>query len=173
MDRLTFLAGRCEFLVWRVIFGFAHALDVHLFRLSEFTTVLALSNRATLLLYLEERAICVFAGRGTMTFNTSFAVGLNACERKGEQKDIIGEVGRKDIPGIFFVADENLKDRRASWGGEGQKKRLGREWGRRGVPLCEKLKGLDRSRSPGTKVRVDLSTNAQRASVIGTGGRTC
>jgi hypothetical protein len=77
MDRLTFLAGRCELLVWRVIFGFAHALDVYLFRLSEFTTVLALSNRATLLLYLEKRAICVFAGRGTMTFNTSFAVGSN------------------------------------------------------------------------------------------------
>ena len=74
MDRLTFLAGRGKFLVWRVILGFAHALDVYLFRLSEFTTVLALSYRATLLLYLKKRAICVFAGRGTMTFNTSFAV---------------------------------------------------------------------------------------------------
>ena len=81
MDRLTFLAGRGEFLVWRVIFGFAHALDVYLFRFSEFTAVLALSNRATLFLYLEKRAICVFAGRGTMTFNTSFAMGLNANEQ--------------------------------------------------------------------------------------------
>lgn len=42
--------------------------------------------------------------------------------RISEQKDIIGETGRKDIPGIFFVADENLKDRRGSWGGKGQKK---------------------------------------------------
>jgi hypothetical protein len=123
-----------------VIFGFAHALDVYLFRLSEFTTVLALSNRATLLLYLEKRAICVFAGRGTMTFNTSFAVGLNANERTGEQKNI-GKVGRKDIPGIFFVADENLNDRRASWGREGRvrKKGLdgsGEEEGT--APLCVK-----------------------------------
>lgn len=81
--------------------------------------MLALSNRATLLLYLEKRAICVFAGRRTVTFNTSFAVGLNANERTGKQKNI-GQAGRKDIPGIFFVADENLNDRRASWGGEGR-----------------------------------------------------
>lgn len=102
--------------------------------------MLALSNRATLLLYLEKRAICVFAGRGTMTFNTSFAVGLNANERTGEQKNI-GKVGRKDIPGIFFVADENLNDRRASWGREGRvrKKGLdgsGEEEGT--APLCVK-----------------------------------
>ena len=168
MDRLTFLAGRCKFLIWWVILGFTHALDVYLFRLSELTTVLALSNRATLLLYLEKRAIRVFAGRGTMTFNASFAVGLISKEYRGS--------GRKDIPGIFFVTDENLKDRRASWEGEergGSEKRLGGEWEIRGYHLCENLKGLDRSRSPGTKVRVDLSTNAQRASVIGTGGRTC
>jgi len=62
MDRLTFLAGRGKLLVWRVIFGIAHALDVYLFRLSKFTTVLALSDGATLLLYLEKRTICVFAG---------------------------------------------------------------------------------------------------------------
>ena len=93
MDRLTFLAGRGKFLVWWVIFGFAHALDVYLFRLSEFSTVLALSNRTTLLLNLEKRAICVFAGRGTMTFNTSFAVGLHRNEQTGEQKNI-GEAGR-------------------------------------------------------------------------------
>jgi hypothetical protein len=158
-----------------VIFGFAHALDVYLFRLSEFTTVLALSNRATLLLYLEKRAICVFAGRGTMTFNTSFAVRVNANERTGEPKNI-GKAGRKDIPSIFFVTDENLNDRRASWGGEGRVRKkawtgVGEEEGT--VPLCVKLRGLDRSRSPGTKVRLDLSTNAQRASVIGTGRRTC
>jgi hypothetical protein len=65
-----------------VIFGFAHALDVYLFRLSEFTAVLALSDRATLLLYLKKRAICVLAGGGTMAFDTSFT-------------------------GVFFVADEN------------------------------------------------------------------
>ena len=70
-----------------MIFGFAHALDVYLFRLSEFTTVLALSNRSTLLLYLEKRAICVFAGRGTMTFDTSFAVGLNTNERTGKKSE--------------------------------------------------------------------------------------
>ncbi len=58
-----------------MIFGVAHALDVYLFRLSELTTVLALCDWATLLLYLEKRAICVFAGRRTMTFDTSFAVG--------------------------------------------------------------------------------------------------
>jgi hypothetical protein len=126
-----------------VIFGFAHALDVYLFRLSEFTTVLALSNRATLLLYLEKRAICVFAGRGTMTFNTSFAVRVNANERTGEPKNI-GKAGRKDIPGIFFVTDENLNDRRASWGGEGRsEKMLGREWGRRGYgTIVRKIKRI-------------------------------
>lgn len=108
-----------------MIFGFAHALDVYLFRLSEFTTVLALSYGATLLLNLEKRAICVFAGRGTMTFNTSFAVGLDMNERTDE-----GKAGRKDIPGIFFVADENLDDRRASWeGGRVRKKMLRGEWG--------------------------------------------
>jgi hypothetical protein len=86
----------------------------------------------------------------------------------------MGKPGRKDVPGIFFVADENLKDRRASWGGEGRvKKNAWTGVGKKGVPLCVKLRGLDRSRSPGTKVRVDLSTNAQRARVIGTGGRTC
>jgi hypothetical protein len=75
IDGLTFLAGRRRLLVWWVIFGFAHALDVYLFRLSEFTAVLALSDRATLLLYLKERAICVLAGGGTMAFDTSFTVG--------------------------------------------------------------------------------------------------
>jgi hypothetical protein len=75
VDWLTFLAGRGGVLVWRVIFGIAHALDVYLFRLSEFTTVLALSNRTALLLYLKKRAIRVFAGGGTVTFDTSFTVG--------------------------------------------------------------------------------------------------
>jgi len=77
-----FLAGRGRLLVWWVIFGFAHALDVDLFRLSEFTAVLALSNGTTLLFYLKKRAICMFAGGGTVTFDTSFT-------------------------GIFFVANEN------------------------------------------------------------------
>lgn len=49
---------------------------------------------------------------------------------KGERANI----GRQDIPGIFFVTDENLNDRKASWGGKGRvrkkKKRLdGREGG--------------------------------------------
>jgi hypothetical protein len=113
MDGLTFLASRDSFLVWRVIFSFAHTLDVYLFRLSEFTTVLALSNRATLLLYLEKRAICVLASRGTMTFDTSFAMG------RMSKQESIGEAGRADVPGIFFVTNENLNDRRASWGAEG------------------------------------------------------
>jgi hypothetical protein len=125
-----------------VIFGFAHALDVYLFRLSEFTTVLALSNRATLLLYLEKRAICVFAGRGTMTFDTSFAVGLDANERTGKQRNI-GKAGRKDIPGIFFVADENLNDRRASWGeGESQKKKAWTGVGIKGGTIVCKIEGI-------------------------------
>jgi hypothetical protein len=58
-----------------VLFGFAHALDVDLLCLSEFTTVLALSDGAALLLYLKKRAICVFAGRGAMTFDTCFTAG--------------------------------------------------------------------------------------------------
>jgi len=57
-----------------------------------------------------------------MTLNTSFPVGLNGNERKGRT----GEHRTKGIPGIFFVTDENLNNRRASWGGEGRvrKKRL-------------------------------------------------
>jgi len=49
---------------------------------------------------------------------------------KGERANI----GRQDIPRIFFVTDENLNDRRASWGGKGRvrKKEIGREWRRRG-----------------------------------------
>jgi hypothetical protein len=31
----------------------------------------------------------------------------------------MGETGKRDIPGIFFVADENLDTRKVSWGGEG------------------------------------------------------
>jgi len=85
MGRLNFLAGRGRLLVWWVIFGFAHALDVYLFRLSEFTTVLALSDRATFLLYLKKRAICMFAGGGTVTFDTSFTVG----RVRMSEKDII------------------------------------------------------------------------------------
>jgi hypothetical protein len=37
--------------------------------------VLALSDRAAFLLYLIKRAICVFAGRGAMTFDTCFTAG--------------------------------------------------------------------------------------------------
>jgi len=58
-----------------VFFGFAHTLDVDLLCLSEFTTVLALSDRTALLLDLKKRAICVFAGRGTMTLNAGFTIG--------------------------------------------------------------------------------------------------
>jgi len=89
-----------------------------------------------------------------------------------EQKNI-GEAGRKNTPGIFFVADENLND---SWGGGGggRVRKKGQDGVRKKrVPLCVKLRGLDRGRSPRTKVRDDLSTNAQGASVIGTGRRTC
>ena len=75
MGRFTFLTGRGRLLVWWEIFGFAHALDVYLFRLSEFTIVLTLSNGATLLFYLKKRAICTFAGGGTVTFDTSVTVG--------------------------------------------------------------------------------------------------
>jgi hypothetical protein len=59
---LTFLADRDWLFIWGLILGFAHALDVYLFRLAEFTTVLALGDGTTLLLYLKERAIRVFAG---------------------------------------------------------------------------------------------------------------
>jgi hypothetical protein len=59
-----------------VLFGFAHALDVYLFRLSELTTVLTLGDRAALLLDFEKRAVGVLAGGGTVTFDTCFTVGL-------------------------------------------------------------------------------------------------
>jgi hypothetical protein len=59
---LTFLADWDRLFVWEVILGFAHTLDVYLFRLAEFTTVLALGDGTTLLLNLKERAIRVFAG---------------------------------------------------------------------------------------------------------------
>lgn len=66
-----------------MFFGFAHALDVDLLCLSEFTTVLALGDRTALLLDLKKRTICVFAGRGTMTFNAGFTIGRLGM-RKGE-----------------------------------------------------------------------------------------
>jgi hypothetical protein len=68
-----------------VLFSFAHALDVYLFCLSELTTVLALGDRAALFLYLEKRAVCVFAGRGAVAFDTCFT-------------------------SVFFIADENLDE---------------------------------------------------------------
>ena len=74
MDRLTFLTGRGGLLIWWVVFGFAHALDVNLLCFTEFTTVLALSDGTTLLLNLKEGAVGVFAGRGAMSFDTCFAV---------------------------------------------------------------------------------------------------
>jgi hypothetical protein len=72
-----------------VVLGFAHALDVNLFGLAELTTVFALGDGTALLLYLEKRAICVFAGGGAMAFDTSFAgiflIGYkNHCRRKIE-----------------------------------------------------------------------------------------
>lgn len=69
-----------------------------------------------------------------MTFNTSFAVGLNVNERTGE-----GKAGRKDIPGIFFVADENLNDRRGGMGGS-EKKMLGGS-GDEGGTIVSKIEG--------------------------------
>ena len=57
--------------------GRAHALDMDLLRLAEFTAVLALCHRAALLLNLEERAVGVFAGGGAMAFNTGLASSRN------------------------------------------------------------------------------------------------
>ena len=57
--------------------GRAHALDVDLLRLAEFAAVLALCHRASLLLNLEQRAVGVFAGGGSMTFNTGLASSRN------------------------------------------------------------------------------------------------
>jgi hypothetical protein len=82
--------------------GFAHALDVYLFRLAELTTVLALGDGTALLLYLEKRAICVFAGGRAMAFDTCFAVGKGLTNKERRK-------GSKDIPGVFFIAYKNLK----------------------------------------------------------------
>jgi hypothetical protein len=113
---LTFLADRDWLFIWWVILGFAHALDVYLFGLAELTTVFALGDGTALLLYLEKRAICVFAGGGAMTFDTSFTVGAGSVnKRKGERR-------YQDIPGIFLIAYENLKKGKVS---EGEKRMLG------------------------------------------------
>ena len=77
IDRLTFLSAGGGLLIWWVVFGFAHALDVDLLCFTEFTAVLALSDGTTLLLDLKEGTVGVFAGRGAMAFDTCFAVSGN------------------------------------------------------------------------------------------------
>lgn len=61
----------------------ADAFYVDLLGFAEFSTVLALSDRSTFLLYFEEWAIKVFAGGRPMAFDASFA-------------------------GVFFVADNHF-----------------------------------------------------------------
>ena len=51
----------------------AAALDMDLFGLAKFTAVRALSYRSPLLLYLEERSVCVFASGGAMTLDAGVA----------------------------------------------------------------------------------------------------
>jgi len=86
-----------------VFFGFAHTLDVHLLCLSELTTVLALSDRTALLLDLKKRAICVFAGRGTMALNAGltsvfFVTNQNHCVRKNLRSwTEIDRLGQKSV----------------------------------------------------------------------------
>ena len=57
---------------------------------------------------------------------------------KGERANI----GRQDIPGIFFVTDENLNDRKASWGGKGRVRKKKGWTGEKGVPLCVKIERI-------------------------------
>jgi hypothetical protein len=59
--------------VMRIILDFANAFDVDLFRFPEFSTVFTLGHRAPFLLYLKERAICVFACRGPVPLDAGFA----------------------------------------------------------------------------------------------------
>jgi hypothetical protein len=130
--RLTFLADGDWLFIWWVLLGFAHALDVYLFRFAEFTTVFALGDGTALLLYLEKRAICVFAGGGAMTFDTSFTVGTRLVSKsKGERR-------YKDIPGIFLIAYKDLKRGKVS---EGEERILDDR--KRFKPLCRrKIEGI-------------------------------
>jgi len=75
-----------------VFFGFAHALDVDLLCLSELTTVLALGYRTALLLDLKKRAICMFAGRGTMALDTGFTIGRSGMRKRENTGGWIGEM---------------------------------------------------------------------------------
>ena len=53
----------------------AVALDMNLLGLAKFTAVEALSHRSSLLLYLEEWTVCVFASGGAMTLDAGVAGG--------------------------------------------------------------------------------------------------
>lgn len=69
--RLTFLGRNAMRYEVGFIPAFAQTLDVHLLRLSKFSTVLALGNGTTFLLNLEQGAVSVVAG--------GRAVALDAC----------------------------------------------------------------------------------------------
>lgn len=59
--------------VSRIVLDFANAFNMDLFCFPKFSTVFTLGYRAPLLFYLKEWAICVFAGRGSMSLDASFA----------------------------------------------------------------------------------------------------
>lgn len=69
---------------------------MHLFGFAQFSAVIALGHRATLLFDFEQGTVVVFARRGTVTLNT----GLTGKSYK--RCDVVGRTV-DDSPGIFFV----------------------------------------------------------------------
>jgi hypothetical protein len=71
MHTFLFCTGRG--FQFRIVLCFANTLDVNLFGLSQFSTMIALRHRATFLFYFEERSVGMLARGGTMAFDTGFA----------------------------------------------------------------------------------------------------
>lgn len=81
--------------------GLAATFDMYLFCFSEFSTVLALGDRAPLLLDFKQGAVGVFAGGGSVTFDACFAdIWVRLAHARIEL--------RRDSPCVLLIVDEDL-----------------------------------------------------------------